>query len=60
MKREMWNYRCDCCFAETPVYADNGLCYYCDPDGAAEVAAWETEQDAIARREEEEERRRVR
>lgn len=35
--RTMWNYRCDSCFAETPVYCDTDLCYYCDPANAGEI-----------------------
>jgi hypothetical protein len=39
--REMWNYRCDQCFCETPVFSDNNLCIYCDPESSARIDAEE-------------------
>lgn len=38
-RRAIWNYRCKQCFAETPVYHDTELCYWCDPANQDEIAA---------------------
>ena len=37
-RRKIWNYRCELCFCENPVFVDNGLCFACDPATQEEAA----------------------